>query len=109
MVGVSLTGDGFDPPVGFSVQDVLQGGRVFRRDEPPGDTLVVRYSSRVSRWIAEREHRSLDEQGELVVEYPLADEAWAVRHVLQYGPDAVILQPVALRDRVAAVLDALLP
>lgn len=109
MVGVSLTGDGFDPPVAFSVQDVLQGGRVFRRDEPPGDTLVVRYSSRVSRWIAEREHRSLDEQGELVVEYPLADEAWAVRHVLQYGPDAVILQPVALRDRVAAVLDALLP
>lgn len=109
VMGVSLTGERFEPPAGFSVQDVLQGGRVFQRDEPPGETLVVRYSSRVSRWIAEREQRTLDEQGELVVEYPLADESWAIRHVLQYGPDAVIVQPEALRHRVAAVLDALLP
>lgn len=109
VMGVSLTGERFEPPAAFSVQDVLQGGRVFQRDEPPGETLVVRYSSRVSRWIAEREQRTLDEQGELVVEYPLADESWAIRHVLQYGPDAVIVQPEALRTRVAAVLDALLP
>ncbi len=109
VMGVSLTGERFEQPAAFRVQDVLQGGRVFQRDEPPGDTLVVRYSSRVSRWIAEREQRTLDEQGELVVEYPLADESWAIRHVLQYGPDAVIVQPEALRHRVAAVLDALLP
>lgn len=108
VVGVTLTGERFELPEAFSVQDVVQGGRVFQRDEPPGDTLVVRYSARVSRWIAERERRELDERGELVVEYPLADEAWAVRHVLQYGPDAVVVQPAALRERVAAVLDDLM-
>jgi predicted DNA-binding transcriptional regulator YafY len=28
---------------------------------------------------------------------PVADDAWAVRHVLQYGPEAEILEPVELR------------
>jgi predicted DNA-binding transcriptional regulator YafY len=38
------------------------------------------------------------------VHYPLADESWAIRHVLQYGPDAVILAPERVRQAMALVL-----
>jgi predicted DNA-binding transcriptional regulator YafY len=35
-----------------------------------------------------------------VVEHPLADMDWAVRHVLQYGPDVDVLEPVEVREKV---------
>jgi putative protein kinase ArgK-like GTPase of G3E family len=44
----------------------------------------------------------------VVVRYPLADRAWAVRHVLQYGADAVVLAPASVRAAVEAVLTAAL-
>ena len=59
----------------------------------------MRYSPRVARWIAEREGRTLDEAGGLELEHPLADEEWGMRHVLQYGDQAEVLAPVALRER----------
>lgn len=108
VLGAELTDTLFTAPVDFSVHQVLTQGRVFRESETTDDTLVVRYSPQVARWIAEREHKPLDEDGALVVSYPLADESWAIRHVLQYGPDAVIVSPRALRDAVKALLDELL-
>jgi predicted DNA-binding transcriptional regulator YafY len=41
------------------------------------------------------------------LEHPVAGESWAVRHVLQYGPDAEILEPAGLRSLVTQRLDAL--
>jgi proteasome accessory factor C len=108
VVAADATPDPFDVPADFTVQQVLQHGRVFHREEPADDTLTIRYSPRVARWIAEREQRTPDDDGSLTVAYPLADETWAVRHVLQYGPDATILAPVALRERVTDLLDAML-
>ena len=35
------------------------------------------------------------------MEYPLADTHWAVRYVLQYGPQAEVLAPESLRKQVA--------
>jgi predicted DNA-binding transcriptional regulator YafY len=32
--------------------------------------------------------------------HPLADTDWAVRHVLQYGPDATVLEPAEVREAV---------
>ncbi len=70
-------------------------------------TLAVRYSPAIARWIAEREGGTPEPDGSLVVRYPLADREWAVRHVLQYGPDAVVEEPVevqeAVRGRVAGI------
>jgi predicted DNA-binding transcriptional regulator YafY len=43
----------------------------------------------------------------VVVRYPLADRDWAVRHVLQYGEDAVVLAPATVQRAVLAVLDRL--
>ena len=95
----------FEVPEEFSVAAVLREGRAFRAEQTA--RLVVRYSPRVARWIAEREMKQPAEDGSLTVDYPLADVDWAVRHVLQYGPDAEIVEPeearAAVRDRLVAM------
>jgi hypothetical protein len=68
------------------------------------ERLVIRYSPRIARWIAEREEGEAEPDGSFVVSHPLADDAWAVRHVLQYGPEALVLEPERLRQRVVATL-----
>jgi proteasome accessory factor C len=108
VTGATATPDVYTRPADFSLAQVLQQGGVFSRDEGVDDTLIVRYSPRVARWIAERTGTDVAADGTVQVGYPLADEAWAVRHVLQYGPDATVVSPAAMRDRVLAVLDALL-
>jgi proteasome accessory factor C len=90
-----LTDEKFEMPDSFSLDHYLSEGRAFRAEQ--SDTLVVRYSPRVARWIAEREGKSLGEDGSLTIEHPLADAAWAVRHVLQYGPDAEVIEPPVVR------------
>jgi predicted DNA-binding transcriptional regulator YafY len=54
----------------------------------------------IARWLAERVGRALAGDGGLTVEHPCADGEWAVRHVLQYGPDAEVLGPGAVRAAV---------
>lgn len=96
----------FDLPAGFSLDAVLRDGRAFHAEQVR--TLRVRYSPRIARWIAEREGRSPAADGSLTVEHPLADEDWAIRHVLQYGPDAEVLAPAELRTAVRARLCAMM-
>lgn len=86
--------------------DALAEGKPFHFGD--AGTLVVRYSPRIARWIAERENVPVAEDGSVTVEHPLADAKWAVRHVLQYGPDAEVLAPESVRIEVARVLDAIL-
>ena len=43
------------------------------------------------------------------MEHPVADDSWAVRHVLQYGPDAEVLAPESLREVVIAHLSRAAP
>lgn len=100
--GVRLRSTTYEVPADFSVDDVLQDGRVFAG--AGAGTLDVRYSAAIARWIAEREPHEALPDGRVVVRYPLADDDWAVRHVLRYGPDAEVLAPSRVRDRVVAVL-----
>ncbi len=104
---VALDGDTFDVPADFDVAQVMKDGRIFS-GERPEDELVVRYSSRIARWIAERERVVPDADGAVTVTWPLADDDWAVRHVLQYGPDATVIAPsriaVAVCDRLRMLL-----
>lgn len=97
--GVQLLDAGFVRPEEFSVDDVVRDGRVFHAESPP-TSMTVRYSPRISRWIAERERGVERPDGSLVVEHPVADIEWAIRHVLQYGPDAEIVEPAELRDAI---------
>jgi proteasome accessory factor C len=98
----------FEIPADFSLENVLREGKAFLSARPRA--LRVRYSSRIARWIAEREGGSVEADGSLTLEHPLADVRWAVRHVLQYGPDAEVLDPPearqAVRDALAAMAGA---
>jgi predicted DNA-binding transcriptional regulator YafY len=95
----------FEPRADFSLDAVLRDGRVLHR--PDAGTMRVRYSPRVARWIAEREGRALGDDGSLELEHPLADEEWGMRHVLQYGAEAEVLEPAALRERLRERLAAM--
>jgi predicted DNA-binding transcriptional regulator YafY len=88
----------FEPAPRFSLEEILREGRVFRSEGTP--MLTVRYSPRIARWIAEREGKPLAEDGSLTMQHPLAEADWAVRHVLQYGPDVEVLQPAEVREAV---------
>ena len=93
-------------PAGLSVEKLTVGGKPFYTRS--ARVLTVRYSPRIARWIAEREQVPLAEDGSLTLDHPLADTDWAVRHVLQYGPDAEVIAPVEVREAIRTRLASLL-
>lgn len=93
-------------PPDFSPDDLLVDGRPWVSETRPPE-LVVRYSPAIARWIAERDGGPLEDDGSAVRRMPLADREWAIRHVLQYGPDAQVVEPVELREEARARLTAL--
>ena len=97
----------YDSPRGFSIDAIVKDGKAFQSAET--GTLRVRYSPRIARWIAEREGKEVAEDGSLVMDHPLADPDWAVRHVLQYGPDADVLEPAEIRDAIVQRLREIVP
>ncbi len=96
----------FESPRRFSLDALIKEGKAFQAAEP--GTLRLRYSPRIARWIAEREGKTLAEDGSLTMEHPLADTDWAVRHVLQYGPEVTVLEPAEVREAVVRRLETLL-
>jgi predicted DNA-binding transcriptional regulator YafY len=69
--------------------------------------VKIRYSARVARWIEEREAVERLEDGSVVARYPLGDEEWVVRHVLQYGAEAEVLEPKEVRRALVRRLAAM--
>jgi proteasome accessory factor C len=103
--GAAVLDESFTVPESFSIDEVLRDGRALQ-GEGPG-ILRIRYSPRIARWIAEREGVALDTDGSVTVEHPLADVEWAVRHVLQYGPEAEVLSPDEVRTAVRQKLEGM--
>jgi predicted DNA-binding transcriptional regulator YafY len=68
-----------------------------------GQPVTVRYSRDVARWVAEREDAQMEADGTLVVTHDVADMNWLVRHVLQYGGEAVVETAEARRAVAEAV------
>lgn len=95
--------DPFEVPDTFDPAVVMQEGKVL--SSPGEERVTIRYSPVVARWVAEREGKPLAADGSLTMEHPLADVRWAVRHVLQYGPEAEVLEPEHVRDAVRAALE----
>ena len=95
----------YEIPATFSVDEHLDGRKVLRVGEPR--RMRVRYSARIARWIAEREGGEVAEDGSLTVEHPLVDMQWGVRHVLQYGSDAEVLEPEEVRAEIVRRLSRL--
>jgi len=105
--GVEQLDARYDSPREFSLDSIVREGRAFQA--AGAGTLRVRYSPRIARWIAEREGKQVAEDGSLTMEHPLADLDWAVRHVLQYGPEAEVLEPGEVRDVIRRRLEAIRP
>jgi len=103
---VTVMEDGYRLPSRESVERLLVAGKPFHSEH--AGVLTVRYSPRIARWIAERERMSLADDGSLTLEHPLADTDWAVRHVLQYGPDAEVIAPAEVREQIRTQLASLL-
>lgn len=105
------TADGtFEVPEDFDPHDHLEGRRMYRSGT--ATQLRVRYGPRIARWVRERAERDGDDwdaeaDGGVLVTHSLADPGWALGHALQYGPDAEIVEPEALRARCRAVLEGL--
>jgi proteasome accessory factor C len=95
--------DTFSIPSDFSLEALVRDGRLLHGRH--ARTLRVAYSPAVARWIAEREGLAQETDGSLVVEYPLADDEWALRHVLQDGAEAEVLSPEELRTRARERVD----
>jgi predicted DNA-binding transcriptional regulator YafY len=98
MLSAERTGETFALPPNFSLDQVLAHGKAFMRGAH--DLLVVRYTPTIARWIAEREGVLCDADGSLTLSHPLADEGWAIRHVMQYAGDVELLAPAALREQI---------
>lgn len=91
---------GFEGGEGIDPAHWVESGRVHRAAE--AREVVVRYSARIARWIEEREEGETLEDGGFRVRRPVSDPGWLVRHVLQYGGEAVVEGPPELRALVAA-------
>lgn len=96
------TGKRFPAPEDFDAEAHIQGGRVFRADRKMD--VKVRYSPRVARWIVEKEALETAGDGSVTVTHQVADPHWIVRHVLQYGPEAEVLEPEEVRGWVRGVV-----
>ena len=112
VLAASVLDETFDVPADFDVEEHLTGARVYRPNADVEEIEVqVRYAPAVARWIRERVATDpswaagLAEQddGSVVATHRVADPAWLVGHVLQYGTDAEVLTPPEVRARVADV------
>jgi predicted DNA-binding transcriptional regulator YafY len=106
ILSVHAEEDKFTAPREFSLESVLREGRVLNSGD--ATQMRIRYSAHIARWIAEREGLREDADGSVAMDVPLLDEAWAVRRVLRYGPEAVVEAPesvrVLLREQLAKLI-----
>ncbi len=103
---IELLAESFEALANLDVDQLLARRSAFVGEAP--EKLKVRYSPRVARWIAEREQGESLPDGSYEVEYPLGDPEWAVRHVLQYGPEAQVISPSSAREAIVLRLRAAL-
>lgn len=74
---------------------------LFRVDEAQVEKVEVRFSPRVARSVTERYSSwRLEADGSVLVTLPATSEAWLVRRVLEFGPDAEVVGPARFREAV---------
>ncbi len=105
LLAIKVLEEPFEESQDIDLEELMSKGHAFVGDPP--ERLRVRYSARIAKWIAEREGGKPSADGTFEVEYPLGDADWAIRHVLQYGPEAEVLAPTRIREALVARLKPL--
>jgi predicted DNA-binding transcriptional regulator YafY len=102
-LAATLLPETFEVPAHFNPDEWLaHGGQAYRAEtELPA---LVRYSPRIARWLREQGPVEEQDDGSVLVRHRVADLRWIVRHVLQYGTEAEILEPAELRELVHTAL-----
>ncbi len=106
VAAVTVLNELADIPDHLKVEEQLQHGRALVNHAE--EHVRVRYRASIARWIAEHEEVEPQADGSVVVTYPLLDDEWAVHHVLGYGPEAEVMEPVRVREMVRARLAEIL-
>jgi len=74
-------------------------GDLLRARPQAVERVRVRFSPRIARWIRERYPRCENAaDGSAVVTFLATSVDWLVRRVLEYGPEAEVLEPAAYRE-----------
>lgn len=82
-------------------QPVTDPSGLFRPADAEPDPVRVRFSADISRWIRERYPDCRPEaDGSVIVTLRASSMDWLVRRVLEYGPDAEVVEPEAYREAV---------
>ena len=104
MLDASLEEETFTPRADH--HDIAAPAETFRKESTPVP-VRVRFTPAVARWLAERypDARPLVGGG-LEVEFQVLEPHWLVRHILQYGADAEVIEPPAIRALMQKVLAA---
>lgn len=99
VVDAMATGRAFTPRDDF--QPVHRPASIFREPDDGANDVRVMFSAAIARWMLERYPEAAQRSdGSAVVTYRVADVQWLVRRVLQYGPEAQVLEPEAYREAV---------
>ncbi len=100
-LSATLLPETFEVPTHFDPEEWLaHGGQVYRAETDR--EALVRYSPRIARWLRERGPVEEQDDGSVVIRHRVADLRWLVRHVLQYGAEAEVLEPPEVRELVVA-------
>ena len=105
---VAVTGEGSATPEGFRAADHVEAGL----GVPGGDERARIAFQHDVAFLAEQSlvgarRASTLPDGRVELEVPVTDEDTMVALVLEYGPDAEVLEPSSLRERVRARLGAI--
>jgi len=72
---------------------------LFQEPDGGADDVSVRFSPEIARWILERYPEAEGHaDGGVTVRYRVASVEWLVRRILQYGPEAEVLEPAEYRE-----------
>ncbi|HSM07425.1 MAG TPA: WYL domain-containing protein [Gemmatimonadota bacterium] len=99
IVDLEISDDTFEVPDGFDLDDYVEEGRVFRADTT--EPVTVRYTGLSAARVEEMGPTEQGPDGSVTVTYDVADPGWIVRHVLQQGGEAVVVEPEPVRREVA--------
>lgn len=101
IVDLEVTGESFEVPDDFDIDDYVEDGRVFRADTT--EPVIVHYTGLAAARVEEMGPTEPGPDGSVSVTYEVADPGWIARHVLQQGGQATVVEPEHVRREVARV------